>query len=97
MVAMTMCIRCGKERIFDKTWSESSGTSKYTYTQTVCPDPACQKQVEELLQNRQDVQTLRTEESLKRRKENREKGVIDRRAKLDAENKKTGKKTASHS
>ncbi|OGH10594.1 MAG: hypothetical protein A2857_06920 [Candidatus Levybacteria bacterium RIFCSPHIGHO2_01_FULL_36_15] len=47
------CYRCGKERIKAKTWNEKvtnfMGTSVITYTQTVCPDPECQKIVEKEL------------------------------------------------
>lgn len=48
-----LCPRCGKPRIDGKTWVEEvktySGVSKVTHMQTVCPDPACQKLVEEKL------------------------------------------------
>lgn len=52
-ISTNLCTRCGKPRITGKTWTEEvktySGVSKVTYTQTVCPDPNCQKQVEEKL------------------------------------------------
>jgi hypothetical protein len=48
------CTRCGKPRIAVKTWNETIGTSVVTYTQTVCPDPECQKAVETQLQGRKD-------------------------------------------
>ena len=41
-----LCSRCGKKRINKKTWKETVGTSVITYTETVCPDKACQKIVE---------------------------------------------------
>lgn len=41
------CIQCGKQRIDGKTWKEKSGTSVVTYVLTICPDPVCQKQVDE--------------------------------------------------
>lgn len=41
------CIRCGKTRVVAKVWKEYVGKSLVTYTETVCPDPACQKIVEE--------------------------------------------------
>lgn len=42
------CIRCGKERVFFKTWNESTTTFsgslvKIVHTQFVCPDADCQK------------------------------------------------------
>ena len=40
------CIRCGKERVFEKTWKEYVGTSLLTYTRSVCADVACQKIVD---------------------------------------------------
>ena len=41
------CIRCGKERVTVKTWREYIGESLITYTTTTCPDPKCQKIVDE--------------------------------------------------
>jgi len=47
------CTRCGKDRIDGKTWTEEVemffGTSTVTHTETMCPDPECQKIVEEKL------------------------------------------------
>ena len=64
------CIRCGKQRIDSKTWEEKitnfMGTSIITHTQTVCPDPECQKIVEK----EQDVRKKRKEE-LEQNKEDR--------------------------
>ena len=68
-----VCIRCGKERILFKTWKEVSktaqGNSELTYTLYVCPDPECQKQVNDSLeekrrtsQERQDAADQRKEE-----------------------------------
>ncbi len=55
------CTRCGKQRIESKTWTEDVdtffGKSKITHTETVCPDPDCQKIVEEKL----DAQKQKTE------------------------------------
>jgi len=42
-----LCPRCGKARIEVKKWREKIGESWVTYTNTVCPDKACQKIVEE--------------------------------------------------
>ena len=41
------CIRCGKPRIEGKSWESSLGNSVITHTQTICPDPECQKIVEQ--------------------------------------------------
>ena len=47
------CTRCGKERIDSKSWKEKVntffGSSYITHTETVYPDKACQKIVEEKL------------------------------------------------
>ena len=44
------CTRCGKERIKSKTWKETvtnyMNTTVVVHTETVCPDPECQKIVE---------------------------------------------------
>jgi hypothetical protein len=57
-----VCTRCGKERIESKTWTEEIatffGTSTVVHTDTVCPDPDCQKIVEEKL----ETQRAKTEE-----------------------------------
>lgn len=51
--ATSLCIRCGSERIFSKTWEEKtqtfSGVSVAVHTLMVCPNPECQKIVEEQL------------------------------------------------
>lgn len=49
------CTRCGKQRINSKSWEETvtsfiGTTSIVTYTETVCPDPKCQKEVEKELE-----------------------------------------------
>ncbi len=45
------CIRCGKERLNGRTWKQETKTllekSVVTHTETVCPDPECQKIVNE--------------------------------------------------
>lgn len=77
-----VCIRCGKVRIVSKTWTEKIdtffGQSEVTYTETVCPDPACQKIVEEkikqekekkeALQQEREERLKRTQEKSKRKK-----------------------------
>lgn len=43
------CTQCGKQRIDKKTWKEKIGTQVITYTSTICPDPACQKIVDQAI------------------------------------------------
>jgi len=43
----TPCIRCGKERIFKRKWKEVGKGAVITHVETVCPDPSCQKIVDE--------------------------------------------------
>ncbi|OGE05759.1 hypothetical protein A3F45_04105 [Candidatus Curtissbacteria bacterium RIFCSPHIGHO2_12_FULL_41_17] len=43
----TVCIRCGKIRIFARRWKEKTEKgSVIIHEETVCPDPDCQKIVE---------------------------------------------------
>lgn len=67
----TICIRCGKQRIFSKTWDEHVGTSLVTVTLNVCPDPECQKAVENELKKKKDHLNDIQAKSLKRKEENR--------------------------
>ena len=64
------CTRCGKERVISKTYEEDIvtflGTSKVTYTETVCPDSDCQKIVDEKLKaQKQKTQELKDEKQKK--------------------------------
>lgn len=56
------CTRCGKERIEGKKYTEEIatffGTSTIVHVDTVCPDPECQKIVEEKL----DAQKAKADE-----------------------------------
>lgn len=52
------CVECGKERVEGKTWIGRSGSSKITYTQTVCPDPNCQKKVDKATADRKIKSTM---------------------------------------
>lgn len=79
MTGETQCIRCGKLRILDRTWIEYIGISKVTYTQSVCPDTACQKLVDETLKERRDIATNRIQESLRRREETRNRRFLTRK------------------
>ncbi len=48
------CSRCGKERIFVKTWKELVGTSMITYTITACPDKECQDAVDKEYEQKEE-------------------------------------------
>lgn len=63
------CVRCGKTRVVAKSWTEKVGMSTVNYMQTVCPDPECQKIVDEQLQKKRDKIKAIQDESLKRRGE----------------------------
>ena len=41
-----VCIRCGKERVILREWTERVGNSIVTNTTTTCPDPECKKIVD---------------------------------------------------
>lgn len=71
MTDNTVCIRCGKTRIVEKTWTENLNGSILTFTNTVCPDSECQKIVNEELQNKKDKINKIQKESLKRRMKTR--------------------------
>lgn len=40
------CIKCGRERIDGKSWEIKIGASSVVNTQTICPNPDCQKIVD---------------------------------------------------
>lgn len=46
------CIRCGKPRIDGESWERKIGISVITCTKTICPDPACQKILDEMIADR---------------------------------------------
>jgi uncharacterized protein YdbL (DUF1318 family) len=46
--AQNVCIKCGKKRIVARTYKEYVGLTLVTYTDMVCPDPECQKLVDEI-------------------------------------------------
>lgn len=41
------CIRCGKERVFVRTWKEKIDFSVITTRENTCPDIECQKIVDQ--------------------------------------------------
>lgn len=67
VISSNVCTRCGKARIDGKSWTEKVemffGTSTVVHTETMCPDPECQKIVEEKLaqqkQKSDDLQLAR--------------------------------------
>lgn len=52
------CIQCGKQRIDGKSWNSKSGNSLVFYTQTICPDPDCQKIVDKAIAAREAKSAL---------------------------------------
>ncbi len=59
----TTCIRCGKVRIFLKRWKdkENNRGNMVTHVTTVCPDEACQKEVDAKFQEMRDRRNLAEE------------------------------------
>ena len=47
IIQETVCIRCGKTRVFSKKWTEKTDSGQIiVHEQTVCPDAECQKVVD---------------------------------------------------
>lgn len=63
----TACIRCGKERIVGKKWTEYVGSSLVTFVLNVCPDPECQKIVDAQLKKKKENLEEIQRKSIKRR------------------------------
>lgn len=65
------CVICGRERIDGKSWMGKMGASPITYTQTICPDPDCQKQVDKAVAERKakTASLLKAKEEAKLAKE----------------------------
>lgn len=58
--AFSVCIRCGKTRIFHKRWKDRGENGKgtvVTHEETRCPDRQCQKIVDEKFQEMKDRRT----------------------------------------
>ncbi|HVZ67227.1 MAG TPA: hypothetical protein VG917_03100 [Patescibacteria group bacterium] len=78
------CTRCGKDRIEGKTWTEEVveyfGKTTLIHTEMVCPDPECQKIVEEKLEEQKkktkDMQAAK-DERIKKAQDARKKPVIN--------------------
>lgn len=48
---MSLCTRCGKQRIIVSSSEEIFFKSTVVFTETACPDAECQKEVEKSLKN----------------------------------------------
>ncbi|MEX2027981.1 MAG: hypothetical protein WD988_00595 [Candidatus Curtissbacteria bacterium] len=59
----SICIRCGKVRVFSKKWKEKENGkgSMVTHVETICPDAACQKVVDEKFKEIRDRRELAEE------------------------------------
>lgn len=73
-----ICIRCGKERIISKSWKEitvnASGLKQeIVYTETVCPDSACQRILNQEFAKQKKKRLAITKEREQRAKDNKEK------------------------
>jgi len=67
----TVCVRCGKQRIVLSVKEEKIGNSVITTTETICPDPECQKKVASMLgieQEKRHTSFLQKQERLNSRK-----------------------------
>lgn len=69
------CIRCGKQRKIARIWKENlvtmRGNTVITHTQTVCPDKACQKIVDDglsVLENKRIKQKEERDRTAEERK-----------------------------
>jgi hypothetical protein len=61
------CIRCGKERIVSKTYkTKTENGSVLICTETVCPDPECQKKVDSMLSKERKKRKIQKKESEER-------------------------------
>ena len=73
------CIRCGKQRIDGETYEKEMitlfGKTTVTVTDTVCPDPSCQKIVMEELEVKRlkkESMSQEREERMKKFRENKQ-------------------------
>ena len=57
--ANTVCIRCGKTRVFSRKWKdkENGKGAVITHVETICPDKECQKLVDAKFQEMKDRRT----------------------------------------
>jgi hypothetical protein len=65
------CIKCGRERVVVRTWTEEVYGSKITNTETRCPNPACQTEVDrdnKKSKDRHDALRIKSEQRARVRK-----------------------------
>ncbi len=65
------CIKCGKERVVVRTWKEKIYDSVITNTETRCPNPDCQKEVDmdnKKSKDKHDAHIFKSEQRAKERK-----------------------------
>jgi len=48
-ISASVCVRCGKQRVVLSVTKGMVGNSAITTTETICPDPDCQKKVDGML------------------------------------------------
>lgn len=85
------CIRCGRERVVARIWEEKIDGSLITNTETVCPDPACQKLVNIDIKRQQDKHAairLKNEQRILNRKALRDAERAERKQSYDQLQKK---------
>jgi len=66
------CTRCGKQRVVSKTYKEKVGTSYVFYKEMSCPDPECQKKVDNDI-SKEKQKRVRIQDEQDRREEERKK------------------------
>lgn len=71
-----LCTRCGKERIIIKEWTEEIASErrigKIYHTLTSCPDPECQKKVDQTLALEKQKNEVRQAERIEKEKVQKE-------------------------
>ena len=62
----SLCIRCGKARIFLRRWKDKENTKgpPIVHEETVCPDAECQKIVDQKFQEMRDRRRLSEERKI---------------------------------
>lgn len=78
------CFRCGKQRIVTKTWKETITTfsgmeQKVEFSDSVCPDAACQNMLNEELEKQKDKRDKITQDRTQR--------MVDQKARMSARRK----------
>ena len=48
---LSVCVRCGKQRILRSVREETVGTSTVVITEAICPDRLCQQKVSRMLED----------------------------------------------